>query len=303
MAARPHDSDVDMDDMQQALALAVRRRDDMPANMFKYWRARNALFSRFSEGILLDEESWFSVTPEAIAYRIATQCSCAVALDGFCGAGGNVIQLAITCGHAVGIDIDPVKLAMARHNARIYGVEDKITFLLGDFCEFARDSARGDAAGEAAERRWQGWHRRDVDLYSPPWGGVDYQDPANMQERPADTALPKTPPRMSPETKQGDACRTDCQRTMYTDLYPLSELRPCGGKKLVKLARLVSPRTVLYLPRNVDLDDVAHLAIVPGTQTCVPVHVEELWMGLKLKALAVYINIATAPGRAVMAAE
>ena len=33
----------------------------------------------------------------------------------------------------IAIDIDPVKLAYARHNAAIYGVEDRIDFICGDF--------------------------------------------------------------------------------------------------------------------------------------------------------------------------
>ena len=37
----------------------------------KYWAQRRRLFSRFDEGIELDRDGWFSVTPEAIAYHIA----------------------------------------------------------------------------------------------------------------------------------------------------------------------------------------------------------------------------------------
>lgn len=61
------------------------------------WWSRHALFSHFSDGILLDEQSWYSVTPEAIAARIAERCRSDIILDGFCGAGGNAIQFAMTC--------------------------------------------------------------------------------------------------------------------------------------------------------------------------------------------------------------
>lgn len=37
----------------------------------------------------------------------------------------------------IAIDIDPVKLYCARNNAKIYGVEHKIDFILGDFFELA----------------------------------------------------------------------------------------------------------------------------------------------------------------------
>jgi hypothetical protein len=35
----------------------------------------------------------------------------------------------------IAIDIDPVKIACAKHNAKIYGVLDKIEFINGDFFE------------------------------------------------------------------------------------------------------------------------------------------------------------------------
>jgi tRNA/tmRNA/rRNA uracil-C5-methylase (TrmA/RlmC/RlmD family) len=33
----------------------------------------------------------------------------------------------------IAIDVDPVKIACAKHNAKIYGVLDKIEFITGDF--------------------------------------------------------------------------------------------------------------------------------------------------------------------------
>ncbi|KOB68411.1 Prip interacting protein, pimt [Operophtera brumata] len=47
---------------------------------------------RFDEGIRLDRESWFSVTPEHVARHIACKYSYDTVLDAFCGAGGNTIQ-------------------------------------------------------------------------------------------------------------------------------------------------------------------------------------------------------------------
>lgn len=35
--------------------------------------------------------------------------------------------------HVIAIDIDPVKIDCARHNAAIYGVADYIEFIVGDF--------------------------------------------------------------------------------------------------------------------------------------------------------------------------
>eukprot|EP00850_Spirogloea_muscicola_P000791 SM000003S11036 [mRNA] locus=s3:572421:576614:+ [translate_table: standard] len=122
----------------------------------KYWKQRYRLFSRFDEGILLDEEGWFSVTPEAIAIHQAGRLACHVIIDAFCGVGGNSIQFARTCGRVIAIDISPTRLALAHHNAKIYGVEDKIDFVVGDFIQLAPTL------------------KADTVFLSPPWGGPDY---------------------------------------------------------------------------------------------------------------------------------
>ena len=58
----------------------------------------------------------------------------------------------------IAIDIDPVKLELARHNSAVYGVEDRIEFLQGDFLQLAPRL------------------RADVVFLSPPWGGPAYSD-------------------------------------------------------------------------------------------------------------------------------
>nr|XP_037273631.1 trimethylguanosine synthase-like [Rhipicephalus microplus] len=123
----------------------------------KYWLQRYRLFSRFDQGIKMDEESWFSVTPENIAKHIADRCKANVVIDGFCGAGGNTIQFARVCSRVIAVDINPARVELARHNAAIYGVADKIKFIVGDFLEVAP--------------RLHG----DVVFLSLPWGGPSYQ--------------------------------------------------------------------------------------------------------------------------------
>lgn len=58
---------------------------------------RKRYFSLYDEGCLLDEEGWYSVTPERVADNIAERCRCDVILDAFCGVGGNAIAFAKTC--------------------------------------------------------------------------------------------------------------------------------------------------------------------------------------------------------------
>jgi tRNA G37 N-methylase Trm5 len=47
--------------------------------------------------------------------------------------GGNAIQFAFTCERVIAIDIDPYKIELARKNAAVYGVQDRIEFIVGDF--------------------------------------------------------------------------------------------------------------------------------------------------------------------------
>ncbi|KAI9314261.1 RNA cap guanine-N2 methyltransferase-domain-containing protein [Dichotomocladium elegans] len=123
----------------------------------RYWYQRYSYFSQFDRGILMDREGWFSVTPEAIAHHIAKRCQSDVIIDAYCGCGGNTIQFALTCERVViAIDIDPVKLHCARENAKIYGVEDRIEFIHGNFLELAPSL------------------KADVIFLSPPWGGPSY---------------------------------------------------------------------------------------------------------------------------------
>lgn len=58
---------------------------------------RKRYFSLYHQGCLLDEEGWYSVTPESIADVIAEKCRCGTVLDAFCGVGGNAIAFAKTC--------------------------------------------------------------------------------------------------------------------------------------------------------------------------------------------------------------
>lgn len=139
-----------------------RHTDAMPSEirsdkaLYKYWSKRFSLFSLFDHGIQLDRESWFSVSPEKVAAHTAVRCACDIVIDAFCGAGGNTIQFAKTCQRVIAIDIDPKKIEMAKHNAQIYGVADRIEFIVGDYFALA-DTLHAD-----------------VVFLSPPWGGPEY---------------------------------------------------------------------------------------------------------------------------------
>ncbi len=92
-------------------------------------------------------ESWYSATPELLGIHLAKRCACEVIVDAFCGissdsaddvgSGANAIQFANTCNLVIAIDIDPNKIALAKHNAKVYGVDHKIEFIVGDFLQVA----------------------------------------------------------------------------------------------------------------------------------------------------------------------
>ncbi|KAF9066446.1 RNA cap guanine-N2 methyltransferase-domain-containing protein [Rhodocollybia butyracea] len=128
--------------------------EDVPSHLrkckFNDYAQRTRFFSLYSSppGCLLDEE----------ASQIADKCRCDTILDAFCGVGGNAIAFAKTCQRVIALDISPTRLALARHNAQIYGVADHIEFILADYVSFA------DAYLSSSSSR-----KIDVVFLSPPW--------------------------------------------------------------------------------------------------------------------------------------
>ncbi|KAF9572370.1 Trimethylguanosine synthase [Mortierella alpina] len=150
------------DEQQRSSENALERRvtytnkNQLPPDMHKYWHQRYRYFSLFDQGIKMDKEGWYSVTAEKIAAHIAARCASDIIIDAFCGVGGNSIQFALTCHRVIAIDIDPVRLECAKHNAKVYGVEDRIEFICGDYMTLI-PGLKADAV-----------------FLSPPWGGPGY---------------------------------------------------------------------------------------------------------------------------------
>ncbi|XP_005461591.1 trimethylguanosine synthase isoform X1 [Oreochromis niloticus] len=222
-----------------------KKKQQVPAEMAaepqlaKYWAQRYRLFSRFDEGIRLDREGWFSVTPERIAEHIALRVEHSfsesqLVIDAFCGVGGNAIQFALTGKRVLAVDIDPVRLDMARHNAAVYSVADRIDFIQGDFLQLAPHL------------------HADVVFLSPPWGGPDY---------------------------------------LTAEVFDVRTMMEPDGFEIFRLAKLISDNIVYFLPRNVDMDQVASLA-GPGGK----VEVEQNFLNNKLKTVTAYFGSLINPG-------
>lgn len=147
-----------------------------PFHLAKYYSQRHRLFHRFSEGVALDDESWYSVTPEKIAAHHARRLAAvappgadAVIVDAFCGCGGNAIQFAHHAAHVLAVDCAPSRLVLAAHNARLYGVGDRVDFMAGDVNVVL------------PTLRARGVHAL---FMSPPWGGPAYIETAAYDVRP-----------------------------------------------------------------------------------------------------------------------
>ncbi|CAN6221851.1 unnamed protein product [Urochloa humidicola] len=154
-AAEPHEQE-----QEQAVG-AARDPDAADAEAAvvagKYWAHRHSLFSLYDRGVRMDAEGWYSATPEAIAASQAARAAPGdLVVDAFAGCGGNSIQFAARGCYVVAVEIDPRKVELAAHNARVYGVEDRIEFVVGDFFRLAPSL------------------KADFVFLSPPWGGPSY---------------------------------------------------------------------------------------------------------------------------------
>ncbi|KAG2141856.1 Tgs1 protein [Suillus clintonianus] len=243
---------------------------EVPENLQKYFSQRKRYFSLYDQGCLLDEEGWYSVTPESIGVQIAERCRCDTILDPFCGVGGNAIAFAKTCEHVIALDISPIRLALARHNAAIYGVADRIEFILADYISFAN----------AYLSRPHQTRKIDVVFLSPPWGGPGYISPSETSKNLVSA---------DDNADQDDELETRSQ-------YSLSRIQPIHGADLFRLTKRISENIAYFLPRNTDLNEISALGLLEKDERAATndesrmIEVEEEWMGSKLKALTCYFG-------------
>jgi trimethylguanosine synthase len=122
---------------------------------------KKALFSRWFEGIQWDEEGLFSLTPQTLAKQMVKDLK-GVVVDATCGLGALSIAAArneeVT--RVIALDSNAERLAMAAHNAGLYGVQDRIEFRHGRAEDLLKSHGKALA--------------HDTLLLDPPWGGVDY---------------------------------------------------------------------------------------------------------------------------------
>ena len=124
----------------------------------KFWTQRYYYFLKFDNGIIMDNESWYSVTPEEIAKYTAKLIKGKSVIDGFCGCGGNVIQFSKYCSKVYAIDLFKDKLDICKNNCKVYNCQNNIEFIHSDFLQMKNKI------------------KADYIFLSPPWGGTEYKN-------------------------------------------------------------------------------------------------------------------------------
>jgi trimethylguanosine synthase len=150
--------------------------------------------------------------------ELAGDSSKSVLVDAFAGVGGNAIAFARS-NHFKTIyafEQDPATLACAKHNAEIYGVNDRIEWSQGDCFELLLELyGSGDNI---------------IIFASPPWGGERSPSPPG---RPSLIPL-------------GPSYRSD-------EVFDLSQMQPYSLEKMMAAFSKVADNVILYLPRTSDI--------------------------------------------------
>ena len=88
---------------------------------------------KFSKPIFGDEDARHTGCPEVVGQHLANQLShFSSAIELCCGVGITAIQLAKKMGRITAVDINRKRINDAKKNAKKYGVEDRIKFIVGD---------------------------------------------------------------------------------------------------------------------------------------------------------------------------
>ncbi len=130
----------------------LHRKDVRRATTDEARRYREGSIGFSRKSVSLDAEGRFSLTPEALACELGERARGFRVIDACAGAGGNAIGFARAGCPVVAIEINQNRLAMARHNAKIYGVADRIKFVCGDAREIVPEC------------------EADLLFIDPPWG-------------------------------------------------------------------------------------------------------------------------------------
>ena len=174
----------------------------------------------------------------------------------------------------IALDTSATRLALARHNAQIYGVADRIEFILSDYISFAKSYLSLPSLSKPLSGNSHQARKIDVVFLSPPWGGPSYLAGSHDDNSAASQTTPGLPPTSGHPT------------------YSISSISPIPGAQLFSLTRRITRNIAFYLPRNTRLEEVSALLSEENTGevSTEQIEIEEEWMGTKLKALTCYFG-------------
>ncbi|KAI0482739.1 RNA cap guanine-N2 methyltransferase [Xylariaceae sp. FL0804] len=244
------------------------RLGEVPWDLQKYWQQRYTIFPYYDDGIHMTPEAWYGVTPEPVATRIVDDLTAVFSsekrtiVDLFGGVGANAISLALATeadgytqrwDKVIAIELDAPTLACAQHNASLYGVDDQITWILGDSFKYLELLTKSP---DKLELDLQVDIPTTVLFASPPWGGPGYRtdevfDLATME--------PYNLAKLHGAYKSMDHALY-LPRT--SDLRQISKLAPETSKIDVVqyCVQGASKAMVAYIPATVDADRTSHAA-------------------------------------------
>lgn len=262
----------------------------------KYWDQRYRLLSKYDLGVMLDEESWYSITPEIIADYVARRCvlcydlqdsstnnmikkfaDCHV-LDLFCGCGGNIIAMTKYCKFGFGVDIDDFKTKACQHNASIYETSHKLNVITMDAYNLLRrfESNNIHPISETAKHiRFDETPSNEDEIEINDKKEVNSDSVINLSTNnslyPIDVIL-LCPPWGGPEYNQ-------------VDVFDLTSMIPSGdGMKLVQLASKICTNMIYIVPKNTPKKQLEDIAKLIGCKVCI----EDIFLHGRLKLRIAY---------------
>ena len=122
------------------------------AELQHYWNRLSPLEQRMQ----MDVEGLYSLAQQAVMDQITAQTKGKTVVDAFCGVGGSAIGFARAGKKVVSIDSNAERISMARHNAELFDVQDRIEFRVGDSMKLLVEMLP------------------DIIFLDPPWGGPGY---------------------------------------------------------------------------------------------------------------------------------
>jgi len=200
----------------------------------KYWIQRYNLFSSWREGIRLDYESWYSVTPHTIAVLQAKRNICRslqqkiplLAVDAFSGSGSNSAEFASAGVHVISCEINISRAKMVwscillksrnllnslqvKFNIDKYFLGNKVDLICANFltlCPILKP---------------------DLIFLSPPWGGPDYY--------------------------------VKSKSFKLENMY----IGKLNGIEILEKALEITPNVIYFLPKNTDLGQIQSRIQIP----------------------------------------